>query len=219
MRDYRTFLTDSVGEFVVNKSRFIGSGFCVNSQKEAEDILQSVRKKYYDATHNCYAYIVGENSENPKSSDDGEPSGTAGKPMLEYLKNNSLTNCLVTGTRYFGGIKLGTGGLSRAYGDCAKIAAANNTIVEKRVFTKANVTFDYTYLEKIQNYIKKNELISRPPEFAENVLIPVFMRDEKLKQICDNLNDLTAGEVKIEPKNQVYLNFVDEVFDEKSSFM
>ena len=121
----KVLLETTTAEIVEKKSRFIANVFYVENENEADARLNEIRKKYYDAKHNCYAYILGKNGENMKSSDDGEPQGTAGHPMLDILKGEGITNCIAIVTRYFGGTLLGTGGLVRAYSESLKAAIKN----------------------------------------------------------------------------------------------
>lgn len=143
-------------EIIIEKSRFITTAFQVNSIDEATQIINQTKKKYWDATHNCSALIIGENQEFMKSSDDGEPSGTAGVPILETIKKSNITNTLVIVTRYFGGIKLGAGGLVRAYSksasECFKIA----TFIEKRKLKHYSLDLTYSDYNKVIDLIKNN---------------------------------------------------------------
>ena len=152
----KVILENTTAEIVEKKSRFIANIFYVENVEEAEQKLTEIRKKYYDAKHNCFAYIIGANGEQVKSSDDGEPQGTAGHPMLDILKGNDLTNCIAIVTRYFGGTLLGTGGLVRAYSDSLKAAITLAKMSE--IKTAFEVQFDVSYddygkVEKlVQNY-------------------------------------------------------------------
>ena len=141
---------DSTISFIENKSEFIGHCFYVENKKEAENKILEIKEKYKDATHNCFAYIIGKDRLIQKYSDDKEPQATAGIPILEVLKKKNLTNCLVVVTRYFGGILLGAGGLVRAYTTATILALDSSKIVLKNLFYIVNVTVDYTYLGKIE---------------------------------------------------------------------
>ncbi|TRW28751.1 YigZ family protein [Criibacterium bergeronii] len=212
MVDYKTILGNAVDEFVVEKSKFIGSSFYVNDEKVADEIIKVIKKKYYDATHNCYAYIIGEKSEILKASDDGEPASTAGRPMLDYLLNIGITNCLVVATRYFGGIKLGTGGLVRAYTNTAKISIEKNTIVEKKVYKIIQITFDYNNIGKIQNFIINKGIISAPPQYLQDITIDIYLREDGLEKTKQDLLDLTSANILIEEKEDTYLPFINGEF-------
>ena len=139
----KVIIEPTTAEIVEKKSRFIANLFYVASVEEAEEKLNEIRKKYYDAKHNCFAYVLGVNAETAKSSDDGEPQGTAGHPMLDILKGNNLTNCIAIVTRYFGGTLLGTGGLVRAYSDSLKAAIANAKTSE--LLNAYKVSFEINY--------------------------------------------------------------------------
>ena len=159
MKSYSTVLSSASAEIVIEKSRFIGQSFHVEDLEETENIIKEVKKKYYDATHNCFAYIIGEDMSIAKASDDGEPSSTAGVPMLELLKKLNLTNTLVMATRYFGGIKLRTSGLIRAYAKTAKISLEANSIVNKDVFNRIILEIDYSLIGKMQKFLDNNQII------------------------------------------------------------
>ena len=143
---YRTVQGYGQAEVEINKSRFIAYVNRAESEEEAIAFLERIRKQHWDATHNCAAYIVGENEEHQKANDDGEPSGTAGRPILEVIKRSALTDTIIIVTRYFGGIKLGTGGLIRAYGKSAVVGLEAAGIVERQLHTRMTATIDYSLL-------------------------------------------------------------------------
>ena len=153
---YKALYRGGEAELVEKKSRFIATTFPVNSEEEAISFLEAVRKKYWDATHNCSAYVIGRNQELQRCSDDGEPNGTAGRPMLEVLLGEGIHNMAVVVTRYFGGTLLGTGGLVRAYSGAVKAGLRNSVLVEKRLGIRLQVDTDYSGIGKIQ-YIAKSE--------------------------------------------------------------
>ena len=148
--EYRTVYQGGEGEIVEKKSRFIATVAPVESEEEALQFIEAMRKKYWDARHNCFAYVIGERSELQRFSDDGEPGGTAGKPMLDVLLGEELHNVVVVVTRYFGGTLLGTGGLVRAYSSATKEGLASSAIITKIQGLKLHITTDYTGLGKIQ---------------------------------------------------------------------
>ena len=179
---------ESIAEIIEKKSRFIASLYEANSKEEAEKILQETRKKYHDAKHNCYAYIVNENrnkavndnfeednikinnfQQMEKCSDDGEPSGTAGAPLLALLKSSNLTNVIIIVTRYFGGILLGTGGLVRAYTEVAQKAINNAKVVQKDYGIKYEIQINYNNLKEIQYICKKLNINIVGIEYKENI--------------------------------------------------
>lgn len=169
--------------FVINKSEFIGHAFYVETVDEAEKHILEIREKYHDATHNCFAYIIGEDKLIQKYSDDGEPSGTAGIPMLEVLRKKDLTNCLVISTRYFGGILLGAGGLVRAYTKSVVGALEEAKIVKKEVFYDINIVIDYIYWGKIENFLKKFDLEILNIEYLDKVIINLSVKKDKFKTL------------------------------------
>lgn len=211
MREYKTVLNNTNDEIIIEKSRFIGYSFHISSQDEAENFIKSIKKQHYDATHNCYAYILNDDMSIMKCSDDKEPSSTAGVPMLEVLKKQNITNCLIIATRYFGGIKLGAGGLTRAYSKTAKIALSSNTIVEKRIFKQLEISIDYNFIGKIQKFIENNHILSKAPEFFESVKFILYEKHENLGDLKQDLLNITNGNIIIEEKDEVYIDFIDEV--------
>ena len=150
LESYRTIQGPGEALVVEKKSKFIATVCQVKSQEEAEACLQQLRKKYYDARHNCFAYQIGEKNEIQRCSDDGEPQGTAGKPILDVLKGEDVRNTLICVTRYFGGTLLGTGGLVRAYGKAAKEGLLDAGIIEKRRIQLIEVGMSYTLVGKVQ---------------------------------------------------------------------
>ena len=209
MKSYSTVLSSASAEIVIEKSRFIGQSFHVEDLEETENIIKEVKKKYYDATHNCFAYIIGEDMSIAKASDDGEPSSTAGVPMLELLKKLNLTNTLVMATRYFGGIKLGASGLIRAYAKTAKISLEANSIVNKDVFNRIILEIDYSLIGRIQKFLENNQIIHDAPIFTEKVELNLYAKDEKIEGLQKDLLDITNANCKLVIGDKLYLNFVD----------
>ena len=209
MKSYSTVLSSASAEIVIEKSRFIGQSFHVEDLEETENIIKEVKKKYYDATHNCFAYIIGEDMSIAKASDDGEPSSTAGVPMLELLKKLNLTNTLVMATRYFGGIKVGASGLIRAYAKTAKISLEANSIVNKDVFNRIILEIDYSLIGRIQKFLENNQIIHDAPIFTEKVELNLYAKDEKIEGLQKDLLDLTNANCKLVIGDKLYLNFVD----------
>ncbi len=191
MDEFKTIEKEVESELIEKKSKFIASIFKVNSVKEADEKLLEVKKRYYDAKHNCYTYRVIENDRIiEKSSDDGEPSGTAGAPMLNILKQNNLCNVLIVVTRYFGGILLGTGGLVRAYSRSTQDVIEKSNIVLKESGYKINIEIEYKELEKLKYFCKKNEIKITNIQYLENVIVTIELRKDKEQLIrkSDNLN-------------------------------
>jgi len=188
---FKTISENASGEIVEKKSKFIANIFYVESVEEAEEKIKEVKKKYYDARHNCFAYsIFSENGSIDRFSDDGEPSGTAGLPMLNILKSQNLSNILVVVTRYFGGILLGTGGLVRAYSDSTKVALENAKMVQKDHGLICKYKISYEDLEKIKYYFKQENIKIIDFAYAENVEITVEISNEKYQKILENSEKL-----------------------------
>ena len=197
----KVILEPTTAEIVEKKSRFIANIFYVENVEMAEQKLIEIRKKYYDAKHNCFAYVIGANGEQVKSSDDGEPQGTAGHPMLDILKGNELTNCIAIVTRYFGGTLLGTGGLVRAYSDSLKAAIANAKLAD--IKNAYEVAFDVSYddygkIEKlIQNYnnsnVEQNSIYSLDKTFEDVVKLKYLIDIGIFEKFKNEITDLTKG--------------------------
>ena len=178
---YNTIKENASFEIVEKKSKFIGNVFYVETREEAENIIKEQKKKYHDARHNCYAYRAFENdSIIEKSSDDGEPSGTAGAPMLNILSKEDIVNTLVIVTRYFGGILLGTGGLVKAYSEATKLALKEAKITKLDTGFIYNIEINYSDLENLKYFLKNNEINILKEEFFENVKLCVFVPKNKM---------------------------------------
>jgi uncharacterized YigZ family protein len=184
--------------FIEKKSKFISYVQPVYSEEEAVQFLGTIRKKHYDATHNCYAYILGEAMNIQRSSDHGEPSGTAGIPILEVLKKEEVTNSIIIVTRYFGGILLGAGGLIRAYTEGASrgIKAAGTVIVQP--FAVHQLKLDYSLLSKLQYEISKKDYIIENIEYLENVTMRVLTALELKEAFVEDIAQWTNGIIPVE---------------------
>lgn len=191
-------------EFIEKKSKFIGHSFIVHSEEEALEKLEKIKSEYKDATHNCSAYIIGEDRLIQRYNDDGEPSGTAGIPMLEVLKKEELTNVLVVATRYFGGTLLGAGGLVRAYTKTAKVAIDAGIVVSMIEHEEIAFSYDYTFHGAITNYLIKNEYIILNENYTDKVEVTLHRRLDDDKLIKDMMN-MTGGGVSYEVKNTLLL--------------
>lgn len=198
MKDiYRTIFSQGIDEIIINKSRFIGYSSPINNEEEALEFIESIESKHRDATHNVYAYVFGENSKIQRFSDDGEPSGTAGVPALEVIKKEDLRNVVVVITRYFGGTKLGGGGLIRAYTRGAKVALEAGEIVDMVLHKKLELKMDYTLYGKIENYLMANNYIIEDTKFEDNVSIIIHVKTSKLDKFVKTMMNLTSGTVEI----------------------
>ena len=178
-------------EIIINKSRFITKLISVSNVDEAVNKLNEIRKKYHDATHNCYAYIIGENQEIQKFSDDGEPQGTAGSPMVEVLKKNNLTNVLVVVTRYFGGILLGAGGLVRAYSDSVSCAIKKAEIYSIIELQKVLLSINYTEYNLLSETINSFDIINQ--RFSQTVDLQVGIPLNSLPYFKEEFENVTRG--------------------------
>ena len=185
-------------EYEEKKSRFLGKVFSVNSEAEASAYIEEIRKKYWDARHNCYAFVIGENNETTRCSDDREPSGTAGKPILEVICNAGVHNCLLVVTRYFGGTLLGTGGLVRAYTQSAKEALENSALAVLVEGVKYLVTTDYNSISKIQYAVEKSDAEITDTEYTDKVMISILIKKESGEEFCRQITEITNGRAIIE---------------------
>jgi len=188
---YKTIIENTSAEVIEKKSKFIANLYYVNSTEEAEQLVQNVKKKYYDARHNCYAYsIKTKEGLINKFSDDGEPSGTAGAPMLNIITKNELFNVLIIVTRYFGGILLGTGGLVKAYSEATLGAIKKAQLVVEEEGLELEVTVNYNDFEKLNYYCIKNSLKMINTEYEEKVKCLIEMNEQEKNKIIENINEL-----------------------------
>ncbi len=193
---FKTISSNVSAEIIEKKSRFIANAFYVSSKKEAEDKILEIRKKFYDSKHNCYAYIVNDIE---KFSDDGEPSGTAGAPLLKLIKNNNLNNILIVVTRYFGGILLGTGGLVRAYTDAGKKTLEKAEIIDKEYGIRYSVEISYNNLKNLEYICKKIGINIVKLDYKVNIIVTLESNiDKKLELGLSNVEILN---VNIEEEN------------------
>ena len=192
-------------EFIEKKSRFIGHVWCVESEEEALSKIQEMKKQHYDASHNCWAYVIRDGA--MRFSDDGEPGGTAGNPMMQVLQREQLYNVVCVVTRYFGGILLGAGGLVRAYTKGAKIAidAAGKSM--KRVWTVLYVPCPYTYYERMKLEVEAFGGVIRKTDFGSEVELEILVAQPKVQAFLDKLTDMTAGTVDALKLGQEYRAF------------
>lgn len=206
MLEYKTIDGYAQTEWEIQKSRFISYVNHVENETQAQDFVNQIRKKHFDATHNCYAYIIGEHSDTQKSNDDGEPSGTAGVPILEVLKKNELSDVVVVVTRYFGGIKLGAGGLIRAYGKSATLGLEASVIVKKSVFNCYNLSMDYDLLGTLENYLHQKEIRIKDKNYTDKVDITILLPQNDSENTLKDITNLSAARCKITKLDTVYLN-------------
>ncbi|WP_303219163.1 YigZ family protein [Enterococcus asini] len=192
---YKTIKTDGLAETEIKKSRFLCHLKRVTSEEEAKAFIQGIKKEHWKANHNCSAYLIGERSEIQRSSDDGEPSGTAGVPMLEVLKKNDLINVCVVVTRYFGGIKLGAGGLIRAYSHAVSHGLQTVCLVMGKLQQEISLDLDYSLLGKLQNSLPETTI--KETVFAEKVTVICRVDEEQVENFEAEIIDLLQGQVTI----------------------
>lgn len=188
---FKTIEENISTEIVEKKSKFIGHLYAVESVEQAEELIKQANKKYFDARHNCYAFCVTtETGRIERFSDDGEPSGTAGAPMLNILTTQKFSNVLIVVTRYFGGILLGTGGLVKAYSAVTLEALRKANVVEKEIGKEVQLVVSYADLEKMKYYLKQNSIFISSMEYGENVLAKVEMMPEQWDSMMKNRQNL-----------------------------
>lgn len=207
MTNFKTIADGEIfsAAYEINKSRFIAHVTHVDSEEAARDFVQTIRKKYFDATHNCSAWILGERGDKQKSNDDGEPGGTAGNPILETIKKHELTNTAIVVTRYFGGIKLGAGGLIRAYAHSAALGIDAARIVQMTTFRKISLTIEYNFLATIENYLRQKKIYVAGTEYADVVTLELLLLPETVEKFLTELNDLTAANFLWEELDEISL--------------
>ncbi|MCR1898223.1 YigZ family protein [Irregularibacter muris] len=198
MNSYITINEKAEVEEIIEKSKFISYVFPIQSEEEATNIIHKINKLHWKATHNVYAFILGENKEIQRSSDDGEPSGTAGVPVLEIIKKEDLTNILIIVTRYFGGIKLGAGGLIRAYAHMGKIGIEQCAKVKNILCEQIKVTVDYQHWGRIENECNSQGFDIQEVEFLDKVYLSFYLQEEQIKSFISRIEDITRGEVVME---------------------
>jgi uncharacterized YigZ family protein len=192
-------------EIIIQKSRFIAHIKRAENEGEAQEFIQSLKKKYRDASHNCSAYLIGENDQIQKANDDGEPSGTAGVPILEVLKKRKLKDTVVVITRYFGGIKLGAGGLIRAYGKATSEGLETAGIVERRLVQVIHVKIDYTWLGKVEKELRESDYIIKEIHYLDIVEVEVYVNEDQISVFVDWLTELTNGQAGLKKGDTDYL--------------
>ncbi|MBO4853397.1 MAG: YigZ family protein [Schwartzia sp.] len=191
-----------MAEFTVQRSRFIAYAAAVKSEDDARAFLARIRKEHYDARHCCSAWILGADGARQKSSDDGEPGGTAGMPILEVLKRRELTDAMIVVVRYFGGIKLGAGGLTRAYAHAATIGLDASALARRVLLRRLNVTVGYETLSSIEHWARKKNLRTGEAVYAEKVTLPLLVEPDACGDAIKELTDLTSATAVIEGQDE-----------------
>ena len=207
MKKFITIKENSYDEFVEKKSTFITHLVRITSEEEAREFIQKMKKKHYDATHVCSCYVVGDNNEITRANDDGEPSGTAGAPMLDVLVKNEIKNVCATVIRYFGGTKLGTGGLVRSYGGGVINALKNATLVERKDALEIRLELDYSLNGKIEYEIEKTNFIVNNLEYTDKIIYTIYVMEEDYDSFQSWIANLTNGQFKILSTHEKQLEF------------
>ncbi|GAA0319019.1 YigZ family protein [Bacillus carboniphilus] len=202
---YNTLKGYGEHEIEINKSRFIAHVNRAETEEEAIEFINSIKKKHWDATHNCSAYMIGENDLIQKANDDGEPSGTAGVPILEVLKKRGLKDSVVVITRYFGGIKLGAGGLIRAYGKATSEGINHTGVVERTLMRVVHTKIDYTWLGKLENELRSSNYQIKEIHYLNDVEIENYVKEEQTGDFIKWMTELTNGQAECTEGEQVYL--------------
>ena len=210
VENYKCVYMGGEGEIVEKKSRFIATVEAVETEEEAIAFIEKMKKKYWDARHNCSAYVIGARGELERCSDDGEPGGTAGKPMLEVLRGMGIRNIVVVVTRYFGGTLLGTGGLVRAYTKATQEGIANSVIVEKQLAAKLKITTDYNGIGKIQYLLAQRDIKILESDYAENVKVTALVPVSEYGMVQAEITEGTNGRAEMERLEDVYFGVVDK---------
>lgn len=204
MSNYKTVHIGGTGEIIEKKSRFIATVIPIDNEDAAINFIGQTKKKYWDASHNCSAYILGNKNETTRCSDDGEPSNTAGKPMLDVLLMEGIHNTAVVVTRYFGGTLLGTGGLVRAYQAAVKEGLKNSVIIEKKYAGIYNIITDYNGIGKIQYIAGIMKINILNTEYTDSVKSTILLTPEKENEFIKCIQEATNGKTEIIKSKEVY---------------
>lgn len=204
IEEYRVLLEGGEGEIVEKKSRFIATIQRVETEEEAQAFIDEMKKKYWDARHNCSAFVIGSRGELTRCSDDGEPSGTAGRPMLEVLTGEGIRNIAVVVTRYFGGTLLGTGGLVRAYTQAVKEGLQSCVVGTMCKGCEIQVTTDYNGIGKILYLLGQRGIEAKDSNYGENVTLNLVIRANELEELSKEMVEVTCGKVTIEKIDDLY---------------
>lgn len=205
LANYLTVKNEGQHEIVIEKSRFIAHVARATTEEEAQDFIQRIKKEHNSATHNCSAYLIGETDNIQKANDDGEPSGTAGVPMLEVLKKRQLKDTVAVVTRYFGGIKLGAGGLIRAYGKSVSEGLNNIGVVERQLQQIVHITVDYTLLGKMENELRNSVYPIKEMNYMEKVEIQMYVPIKEKETFKEWIIDLSNAQSEIVFGEEEYL--------------
>ena len=209
LTEYKTINEGGIGEKTEKKSRFIATVRPIETEEDALAFLEEMKKKYWDARHNCYAYSVGTNREFTRCSDDGEPSGTAGRPMLDVILGEEIYNVAVVVTRYFGGVLLGTGGLVRAYSKAVQEGLAASTVILKQKGIVLQITTDYTGIGKIQYIAGERSLPILDSEYTDRVVLKLLVPVQEIGSVEKAITEGTNGRAQLEQDGECYYSVID----------
>ena len=204
LKEYKTVYEGNEAEIVEKKSRFIATVKPVKTEEEAIEFIEGLKKKYWNATHNCFAYVLGERFQTQRCSDDGEPSGTAGRPMLDVLLGEEIHDVVVVVTRYFGGTLLGTGGLVRAYQGATKAGLEASNVITKYHGQKLLVETDYTGLGKIQYILGQRGLKILNVDYTDKVVLEVLLPEDEIQRVQTEITEGTNGQARMELLEECY---------------
>ena len=204
-KEYKTVLNRAVAEMEEKKSKFIASEKPVSSEEEALDFINSVKGEHYNASHNVYAYRIGGGNEAQRYSDDGEPSGTAGLPVLEVINKIGLQNIALVVTRYFGGILLGAAGLARAYGKCALLGIEAARIVKKCLCREIGIVVEYELSGRVHNAISRRGYPTGKLIYGRDVEITAFAPADEVEEFCGIVNEASSGRAIADIRGNVYI--------------
>ena len=182
-------------EYTIKKSRFIASLQEIHTESDATNFIEKVKKQYWDAKHHCYAWQLGPTGQQQKSNDDGEPAGTAGRPILEVLKKSAITNTVIVVTRYFGGIKLGASGLIRAYSHTAALGLDTAVIADYKAYIEVRITFDYSFMNSLERLIPMHHVLVADRTFLQAVTFLLHVPEEGLSPFHQTVMDATNGSI------------------------
>ncbi|MEI5907591.1 YigZ family protein [Bacillus spongiae] len=203
---YKTVSGYGEHEILIQKSRFIAYVNRAETEEAAQHFIEQIKKKHWNASHNCSAYLIGERNQIQKANDDGEPNGTAGIPILEVLKKRDLKDTVVVITRYFGGIKLGGGGLIRAYGRATTEGLNITGIIERRLMQVIKTQIEYPLLGKVENEIRSSTFELKEIEYVENVVISTYVEEPLIAEYEAWMTEITNGQALITKEERLYLN-------------
>lgn len=201
---YKTVLKYASVEFEEKKSKFIASIKPVSSEKKAIEFINTLKSKHWDATHNVFAYCIGGDNIIQRFSDDGEPSGTAGLPMLNVIKKMRLQNLVIVVTRYFGGTLLGAGGLVRAYAKSASLAIEESGIAVRKMCREVNIIFDYPVFDKMKNYAANSDYSIKDVKYTQNIEMTIMVPVSEIDNFIEYINEITNGDILIKLKQTEY---------------